>query len=108
MPLSRTAWAALPLDENGDGIIHPRRYPFVLLPNTTETMFLSPINRFHEIVPRILNSGKFPPSLAARLLRGSVYADGGSLHRAEIGGDVRKELVKIGRTETVDLGARGT
>ena len=103
MPLSRTAWAALPLDENGDGIIHPRRYPFVLLPNTTETIFLSPINRFHEIVPRILSSGKLSPSLAAKLLSGSVYADGGSLHPAKIGGDVREELVKISRTETVGL-----
>ena len=80
------------VDTEGDGIVNPRQYPFALAPNTSTTVFLSSISRFRENVAGILAGARFGPRLAARLVRAYVYTNDGSLFRATISGNVRKEL----------------
>lgn len=95
LPFTKQAWLALPLDENGDGIVTVRRYPLIILPRTSETIFLTSLQTFREYVPGILNSGKFGRKISARLLRGYVYADDGSPFRASLEGSFWKELASI-------------
>jgi hypothetical protein len=73
-----------------------RRYPFVILPRTSETVFLSTVERFKSYMPDILDKGRFGRAMSARLLRGVIYSDDGSHFRARLGA-VRKELESIAR-----------
>ena len=74
-----------------------RKYPIVLLPNTSELMFLSSIKRFHEAMLKILASGKLSPDQGARKLRGYVYTDDGSQFRVVLDGNVGKEIAGISK-----------
>lgn len=87
----------------GDGHIAAHRYPFVLVPNTSDNIFLTQIERFEHDVPRILHRGRLPPTLAARWLRAYVYTDGGSLFRATLDGTIRKHIREPASAE--NLGA---
>jgi hypothetical protein len=95
LPFEKTAWLAMPVDESGDGHVTQRRYPFVLLPRTSETVFFTAIDRFKTDMPRILGSGRFGRKISAKLLRGIVYTDDGSRFRASFDGSFRKELAAL-------------
>jgi len=56
---NRNAWLAMPVDESGDGQVTVRRYPFVLLPRTSETIFLITLDQFNSTMPHILDKGRF-------------------------------------------------
>lgn len=93
IPLSKAAWMAQPMDEKGDDHVQAHRYPFALLPNTSDTLFLTQIERFErDGLPRILREGKLPTALAARWLRAYVYTDDGSLFRASLDSTIRKRI----------------
>ena len=96
-------WLVMPVDEPGDGHVTRRQYPFVLLPHTSETIFLTEIERFRSDMPRILDSGWFGRKIATRLLRGTIFADGAGQFRADLRG-LRKELEKAGRGEGHRIG----
>jgi hypothetical protein len=65
---------------------------FVLLPNTSDTMFLTVIARFRDSVARMIGNGKLARWIAARWLRAFVYSDGGVLFKVEITSSVRKVI----------------
>ena len=88
------AWLAVPVDESGDSHVTVRRYPFVLLPRTSETIFLTAIDHFKSAMPRILDSGRFGRKISARLLRGIIYTDDGSYFRANLDG-LRRKLEEL-------------
>jgi hypothetical protein len=88
LPFTRSVWLAMPVDERGDDHVPVRRYPLVLLPNTSETIYLNSLERFKARIPRILDSGRFGRKISARFVRGSIYTDGGSLFRASLSGDL--------------------
>jgi hypothetical protein len=87
-------WLVMPVDEPGDGHVTRRQYPFVLLPHTSETIFLTAIERFRSDTPRILDSRWFGRKIATRLLRGTIYADGAGQFRADLRG-LWDELKKL-------------
>jgi hypothetical protein len=89
IPFMRNAWMAMPVDELGDEHVPKRSYPFVLFPNTSETIYLSSLERFKAHIPRILDSGRLGRKISARFVRGSVYTDDGSLFRARLSADLR-------------------
>ncbi len=95
LAFSKKAWLACPIDENGDGDVSVRKYPIVILPRTSETIFLTSIKVFKEITPEILYTGRFSRKISARLLRGYVYADDGSFFRAKLDDSFRKELALV-------------
>jgi hypothetical protein len=88
---NKTAWLAKPADESGDGNVTVRKYLFVLLPRTSETIFLTALDQFKSAMPKILDSGRFGRKISARLLRGIIYTDDGSYFRANLD-DLRGEL----------------
>ncbi len=93
IPFSKAAWMAQPMDEKGDEHIQAHRYPFALLPNTSDTLFLTKIERFErDALPRILGKARLPTPLAVRWLRGYVYTDDGSLFRASLDSTIRKTI----------------
>jgi len=91
----RTAWLAMPVDSGGSDIyVTVREYPFVLLPHTSETIFLTTLDQFKSAVPRILDSGRFGRKISARLLRGIIYTDDGSYFRVNLDG-LRRALKEL-------------
>lgn len=93
----RQAWLVLPLDEKVDGIVDIRPYPIIILPRTSETMFLTSLETFRGYISGILQSGKFGRKVSAYLLRGYVYTDDGSSFRASFDGDFKKKLSSTSR-----------
>lgn len=95
LPFSKGGWLAQPMDQEGDRHIPARRYPLTLMPNTSEIMYLSQIERFERDTPRILQRRKMPAGVTARLLRANVYTDDGSLFPVAIDGPIRECLRKL-------------
>ena len=95
IPPARNSWAALPVDEQGDGHIGAHQYPFILHPNTSDTLFLASLERFHAEMPKILSAAKLLPTRAAKKLRAYVYTDDGSLFRADISEEVTNEIAEF-------------
>ena len=95
VPFGKSEWLAHPMDENGDEHIAAHQYPFALLPNTSDTLFLHQIGRFERHALRILSRGKLPPALAARWLWAYVRTDDGSLFHASLDSTLRKRIRTI-------------
>lgn len=95
LPFVKSAWMAIPVDEQGDGHISQRRYPFVVMPKTSETIYLTSLENFRSKMPEILDNGRFGRRISARLLRGIVYTDDGSYFRASLNSSFRKELGRL-------------
>jgi hypothetical protein len=91
---NKDAWLAVPLDESGDGRVAVRQYPFVLVPRTSETIFLTALDQFNATMPRILDSGHFGRKISTRLLRGIIYTDDGSYFRVNLDG-LRRKLKEL-------------
>lgn len=98
LPFVKSAWIAQPIDQEGDDHAPQRRYPLVLLPQTSETVFLSSIVRFDEYVPGILDKSRLPRWLTPRFVRARVYADDGSVFRASLNKQVVTHLYKVATT----------
>ena len=98
VPFGRSAWLARPMDEQGDRHVPAHRYPFALLPNTSDTIFLEETGSFNNSMPRILHRGKLPPTFVAKWIRAFVYTDGGQLFRASLDGTIRKQISAIAAT----------
>jgi hypothetical protein len=91
---NKAAWLAVPVDEAGDGRVAVRQYPFVLVPRTSETIFLTSLDQFNATMPRILDSGRFGRKISTRLLRGIIYTDDGTYFRVNLDG-LRRKLKEL-------------
>jgi hypothetical protein len=102
-------WLVMPVDEFGDQHISARDYPFTMKPHTSDNVFLTPLETFeNDMMPRILGAGRLPKFVAARLIRGYVYVDGGSQFRADLDGNLHKHIrVAVARPGTGDHKNRG-
>jgi hypothetical protein len=73
----------------------------------TELVFLHDLEAFRtEVMPGILQKGRFGRGLTAKLLFGSVYTDDGTLFRATLDNEIRKELRAFVAKSAVSGGAR--
>lgn len=99
LPFGKGVWWVPPIDLRGDDHIDRRQYPLDLLPNTSETLFLSPLQQFEDGLPRLLQSGRLPVSFAARWLTATVYTDGGKLFPVTVDESLKVSVRKIAVSE---------
>jgi hypothetical protein len=99
--LKQSIWMPMILDASGDDHIPRRQYPIVLMPRTSETIYLTTLRALREAMPRILDTGRFGRKITAKfLLRGVVYADDGSQFLARMNGSFSNELKALVNTSS--------
>ena len=65
---------------------------FFVFSRTSETVFLTSLERFKSDMPRILASRRIGRMFSGKFLRGIVYSNDGSLFRASFDGSLREAI----------------
>ncbi len=98
-PIDKSKGLLPPLDMKGDEHVRQRRYPYTLLPRTSETLFLQRMEDFHGQMAHFIQNRRLPLWLAVRCIRAFIFTGDGSLFRAKLDSSVRKALKTVQQVE---------